>query len=46
MADSRTAEGLLLSGQWGDSDQCQEVGAYDRSPGSGRQVDQEYGERK
>ena len=46
MADSRTAQGLLLSGQWRDSDQCQEVGADDRSPGPGSQVDQEYGERK
>ena len=46
MADSRTAEGLLLGGQWRDSDQCQEVGADDRSTGPGSQVDQEYGERK
>ena len=44
MADSRTAEGLLLSGQWGDSEQRQEVGSDDRSPGPGSQVDQEHGE--
>ena len=46
MADSWTTKGLLLSGQWGDSEQCQEVGSDDRSPGPGSQVDQKYGERK
>ena len=44
MANSRAPKGLLLSGQWRDCDQCQEVGPHDRSAGPGRQVGQEHGE--
>ena len=46
VADSRPAEGLLLRGQRGHSDQRPALGPHDRPPGPGLQVDQEHGEEE